>query len=114
MRSNFENPLKLKSDGRWLEACGPFDWRSSAGPPASKVIVTVRITSQNGVLGQGTSHECDTSMDEWMIYLRPPPGQKFNPGPALAIGTLTVTEPAPGSTGPGTFSWHESPQLQHA
>jgi hypothetical protein len=53
-------------------------------------------------------------MDEWMIYLRPPPGQKFNPGPALAIGTLTVTEPAPGSTGPGTFSWHESPQLQHA
>jgi hypothetical protein len=116
MRAKFDDKLNFRADGRWLEACGPLDWKDPLGPQnANKVIVTVRIT-QNGVVAQGTSDEFDRPEGEWMIFVRPGPGQKFQAGPAQAIGTLTVTETDPSHpsdpNGPLTFSWEGSPTLQ--
>lgn len=113
MRSNFDDGLNLKADGRGLEACGRLDWTSPDGPQgADKVTVTAKVTDQNGVMAEGTSDECGNSVTEWMVHLRPGPGQKFQPGPAQASGTLTVTHPPPASTGSATFTWQQSVQLQ--
>lgn len=113
MKANFDDELNLKANGRSLEACGPLDWTSQEGPRgADKVKVTAKVTDQNGVMAEGTSDQCDTSMDEWMIQLRPDHGQKFQPGPAEASGTLTVTHPPPSGAGSGTFTWQQSLQLQ--
>ena len=113
MKANFDNELKLKANGRSLEACGPLLWVSPDGPQgADKVIVTAQVTDQNGVVAEGTSDQCDTSMDEWMVQLRPDHGGKFQPGPAKASGTLTVTHPPPSGTGSATFTWQQSLELQ--
>ena len=109
MFANFENDQKLKADGRWLEACGPLLWGDPRGPePADKVIVAVTVT-QNGVVASGTSHECGTSEKEWMIYIRPAPGQKFRAGKANGTAMLTVTGPL--SDPPKTLPWQQQVTL---
>jgi hypothetical protein len=114
MKANFDtDPLKIRSDGRWLEACGPLDWADVNEPtPADKVIVAVRIV-QNDVEAQGISHVCDTSQPEWMIYLRPAPGQKFQPGPAHGTAMLTVTDPL-SRPDPKTVGWQQDVTLVNA
>jgi hypothetical protein len=114
MKANFEDELKIRSDGRWLEACGPLDWGDTDEPtPANKVIVAVRVVDQNGIEAHGTSDVCGTSEMEWMVYLRPAPGQKFQVGPAEGIATLTVTEPL-STPNPKTLAWRQSVQLVSA
>jgi hypothetical protein len=110
MKANFDNdPLKIRSDGRWLEACGPLQWGNTTGPePADKVLLAVRVV-QDGVEAHGVSDVCDKPQSEWMIYLRPAPGAKFQPGPAEATGMLTVTEP--NSEPPRTFGWQQHVEL---
>lgn len=110
MKANFDPDLKFRSDGRWLEACGPLIWIDPGGLQGDKVVVAVRI-NQNGVIAHGISDEFDKTITDWMIMIRPAPGQKFQTGTAQGVGVLTVTHPPPGSTPPGTFSWHDSPQL---
>jgi hypothetical protein len=113
MKANFQDQLKIAASGRKLEACGPLDWNDLSGPQnVNKVIVTVTIT-QAGVLAEGTSGELDNAVQEWMIDLRPGPGQKFQPGPAQASGTLTVTDPPPTTRASGVpdFSWDGTPNL---
>src|SRR5689334_9052895 len=116
MKPRFEDDLELKSAGRWLEVCGPLGWDDPDGPQgANKVIVTVRIT-QDGVVAQGTSEEFDRGEPEWMVYVRPAPGQKFHGGGAQGLGMLTVTDPptAPSGGGPPIFSWQGTPTLAFA
>jgi hypothetical protein len=91
VKTRFDDKLQLKSNGRHLEACGPLEWDASEGPPGNDVVVTVTVT-QDHVLAQGTSTVCTRPSAEWMIELRPQPGEKFKAGPAHAIGTLTVTD----------------------
>ena len=113
MKANFDDELKIAASGRKLEACGPLAWTDPGGPQnVNKVIVTVTIT-QGDVSAQGTSGEFDNPVPEWMIDLRPGPGQKFQPGPAQAKGTFTVADPTSGTRASGTpdFSWDGTPNL---
>jgi hypothetical protein len=113
MKANFDDQLKIAASGRKLEACGTLDWKDLGGPQnVNKVIVTVTIT-QAGVSAGGTSREFSNPIREWMIDLRPGPGQKFQPGPAEAKGTLTVADPPPDTRTSGTpaFSWDGKPNL---
>jgi hypothetical protein len=106
VKTRFDDKLQLKSAGRHLQACGPLEWDVTDGPPGNGVTITVTVT-QGNVLAQGTSTPCTRPAAEWMIELRPGPGEKFDAGPAHAIGTLTVTDPADGAT----FSWQGAPTL---
>src|SRR5262249_23325512 len=115
MKPRFDDTLELKSAGRWLEVCGDLGWDDPGGPQgANKVIVTVRI-SQAGVVAQGTSEEFDRNEAEWMVYVRPGAGQKFDGGQADALATLTVPDPPTGPVSGGPpFSWQATPTLVFA
>lgn len=106
MKTRFDEKLQLKSDGRHLEACGPLEWDAPDGPSGNGVTVRVTVT-QGNVLAEGKSSVCSRPTEEWMIELRPQPGEKFEAGPAHATGTLTVTDPNSGET----FNWEDAPTL---
>jgi hypothetical protein len=97
MKAKFDTKMQIKSDGRKLEACGPLDWGEQGGLQAQKVIVDARIT-QGNVIAQGTTHECDDSLAEWMVDLKPPPGKKFQEGTAHFDGVLMAIDPQSNQT----------------
>jgi hypothetical protein len=102
MKAKFAEAMQLKSDGRRLEACGDLDWKNKEpdGLQAQKVIVNAKIT-QGNVIAQGRTHECDDSIAEWMVDLKPPHGQKFQEGAAHFDGVLVAIDPQSNQT----FEW---------
>jgi hypothetical protein len=105
MKARFDDQLKLAADGRKLEACGELDWDEIQ---SNKVTATVTIT-QAGVAAAGTSAVLDRGAPEWMVNLRPQPGQKFQAGQAQANGVLTFTDCPPAGEEP--FPWDGQPDL---
>jgi hypothetical protein len=99
MKAKFDQKMQLKSDGRKLNACGELDWKNTDvdGLEASKVIVQATIT-QGNVIAQGRTHECDDSIAEWMVDLKPPHGQKFQEGNAHFDGVLVAIDPQSNQT----------------
>lgn len=112
MKARFDDQMKISAAGRKLQACGPLDWNDPGGPQnANKITVTVTIT-QGGVTATKTSGEFARPTAEWMVDLRPGPGQKFGVGPAQATGTLTVTEMATGASAGPPFNWNGDTDLE--
>jgi hypothetical protein len=106
MKTNFEDPLKFTADGNKLMACGPIDWNDLAGPEADEICVTATVI-QGNVVAQGQSEPCGRSVAEWEVDLKAGAHEKFQKGPAHAMGTATVTNPQNGQS----FSWQASVQL---
>jgi hypothetical protein len=111
MFGNIEDPLEFRPGGRWLELCGPLLWGDARGPePANRVTVAAMVTQTlngNTVEAQGMA-SFNTDDDEWMINVRPGPGETFGAGPAQVTARATVTDPASF----GTVGWTEAVQLQ--
>jgi hypothetical protein len=111
MFGNVEDPLEFRSAGRWLELCGPLLWGDPRGPePANRATVAATVTQKlngNTVEAQGMA-TFNTNDDEWMINVRPAPGDRFEAGPATVLAHATVTDPASF----GTVDWDAAVQLQ--
>ena len=105
MKARFDSPLQLTANGRKLKACGELDWND---PDSNTVIVTITVT-QGGVVAAGTSPPFARGTAEWMVDLRPNPGQKFQDGQADANGMLTITDPP--AVGVAHFRWDDQPDL---
>ena len=108
MKTNFDDQLKISADGRRLEACGELEWDD---PTSNEIVVTVTIT-QGAVVATKRSNPFVRPAAEWMVDLRPGPGQKFQEGPAQATGVLRVTVSFPaGASAEPDFSWAGNPNL---
>lgn len=98
MFGNVEETLEFRSAGRWLELCGPLIWGDPQGPePANRATVAATVTQTlngNTVEAQGMA-TFTTDDDEWMINVRPGPGDKFDVGQADVEVHAVVTDPLP-------------------
>jgi hypothetical protein len=99
MKAKFDTKMQIKSDGRKLKACGPLNWDNTDpdGLDATQVIVHATIT-QGAVVAEGTTHECTSTLSEWMVDIMPAHGQKFHEGDADFNGVLTAIDPQSNQT----------------
>ena len=108
MKSNFDNPLALSSDGRTITATGPLDW---APGDADHCRITVQL-NQGDITAPGDTGNYGQNDDRWECDVRAPHNAQWQVGETVhCVGTITMSgPPAPDSWPPQDVSL----QLQQA
>lgn len=97
MKTQFDDPLELSSDGRRIFATGPIEWSPEDQGHRCQVNVTI---TQGAVSVPGSTGSYGTNDDTWECHVDAPDGAAWQVAPVRCHGEVAMSDPPPADQWP--------------